>query len=387
MRADDIVVIGVGETPVGRLPGQGATQLQARAALSAIADAGLALHDVDGVVNQDPYAVPEAMFALTLTEYLGLSPSFVQTVDVGGSVTTMAMLQTAAWAVRDERCRFCLVVSGENMATSRAPGAKGHMNHSRQGGDPFKEPWGVQGAVIPYALVARRYCHETGLDADRFGHVAIRMREHALRGPNRQTRRPLTLDEYLASPMISDPLRHLDCSLVSDGAAAFVVTRRDRIAGRDLRPVTFLGLDMHATHCSIAQQPDLQALSLPRVARRFEERVGRGIADFDLHLVHDAFTFSLLIQLEQMGLSEPGRGIELFESGAVAPEGARPVNPHGGLLSQAHFGGALHGVEAVRQVRGDAAGRQVPGARSALWCGNGGILSVFGITAFTSETA
>ena len=306
MRDDDVVVIGVGETPVGRQPGQGATQLQARAALAAIADAGLVPHDVDGVINQDPYAIPESMFALTLTEYLGLRPTWASTTDVGGSVTTMAMLQQAAWAIRDDRCRFCLVASGENMATSRPPGAQGHVNHTHQGGDAFKEPFGVQGAVVPYALVARRYCHETGLDHDRFGHVAVTMRANALRGPNRQTKRPLTMDEYLASERIADPLRYLDCSLVSDGAAAFVVTRRGRVRGRDVRPVTFLGLDMQASHCSIAQQPGLDALTLPAVARRFAERTGRGVADFDVHIVHDAFTFSLLLQLEQMGLCAPG---------------------------------------------------------------------------------
>jgi acetyl-CoA acetyltransferase len=103
--------------------------------------------------------------------------------------------------------------------------------------------------------------------------------------------------------------------------------------------------------------------------------------------VHDAFSYSVLLQLEGLGLCAPGQAVRLFADGEAAPEGGTPVNPHGGLLSQAHFGGALHGVEAVRQLRGDATGRQVDGAERALWCANGGIFSVFGVMALSRVDA
>lgn len=380
---DDIVIVGVGETALGKLPGHGATQLQALAALDAIADAGLELHEIDGLVNQDPYSVPESMFSLTLAEYLGIRPTFSATCDVAGSVTPMVMLQMAAWAVRAGQCSHCLVLQGENMATSRNPGSKGHVLHNHQGGDAFKEPFGVQGAIIPYALVAQRYCHETGVDPDDFGHVAVQMRRNAHRLKNRQPTKPLSLQDYLASPIIADPLRYADCSLVSDGAAAFVVTTRERAGAGRQPPVRFDAFEMQASHLSIAQQPDLQQLTLPAVTRRLLERTRRQLRDFDVFLVHDAFSFSVLLQLEGLGLCPPGQAARLFAAGEAEPEGRTPVNPHGGLMGQAHFGGMLHGVEAVRQVRGDAEGRQVPGARRALWCGNGGIFSAFGVTALS----
>lgn len=380
MSADEIVVVGVGETALGKLPGYGPTQLQAWAALEAIEDSGLSLHDIDGLMNQDPYSVPESMFALTLSEYLGIRPTFSSTCDVGGSVTPMAMLQMAAWAIRAGKCNHCLVIQGENMATSRAAGSQGHVLHTRQGGDAFKEPFGVQGAIIPYALVAQRYCHETGVSPDDFGHVAVQMRRNAHRLRNRQPTKPLTMDDYLASPRIADPLRYADCSLVSDGAAAFVVSRRSTVRGLRQPPVRLDAFEMQASHCSIAQQPDISELSLPSVAHKTLHGAGRQLSDFDLFLVHDAFSFSVLLQLEGLGVCPPGQAAQWFKEGRAEPQGDTPVNPHGGLLGHAHFGGALHGVEAVRQLRGDAEGRQVPNAGRALWCGNGGIFSTFGIT-------
>jgi len=383
MSPADIVVIGVGETKLGKLPGHGATQLQAIAAIEALRDAGLALEEVDGLVNQDPYAISESMFSLTLSEYLGIRPTFSTTCDVAGSVTPMTMLQIAAWAIRDDRCEYCLVIQGENMATSRAPGSQGHVLHSHQGGDAFKEPFGVQGAIIPYALVAQRYCHETGVHPDHFGHVAVQMRQNAHRVANRHPTRPLSMDDYLASPKIAEPLRYADCSLVSDGAAAFVVTRRENARGLRHPVVQLDAFEMAASHCSIAQQPDLSQLTLPAVTRKLLATTERSISDYDLYLVHDAFSYSILVQLEGLGVCALGEAVKLFAEGEAAPEGHTPVNPNGGLLGQAHFGGALHGVEAVRQLRGDATGRQVRDAARALWCGNGGIFSAFGVMAMS----
>ena len=383
--SEEIVIIGVGETPVGKLPRHGPTQLQAWAALEAVSDAGISLHEVDGLINQDPYSIPHSMFALALSEYLGIKPTYVSTCDVGGSVTVMSMLQTAAWAVMSGSCGICLVVQGENLATSRPAGSSGHVLHTHQGGDDFKEPFGVQGAVIPYALIAQRYCHETGVGPNEFADVAIQMRKNAMRLKNRQSTGLMSREDYMRSPLIADPLRKLDCSLVSDGAAAFLVTSRRTALRLGIRGVVIKSFAMRATHCSIVQQPDISDLAVSSVASVALEDIGLGIADMDLFLVHDAFTISLLLQLEGIGLCKPGEAAQLFSRGDADIDAKHPVNPHGGLLSQAHFGGALHGVEAVRQLRQDALGRQVKNARHALWCGNGGIFSVFGVMILAAD--
>ena len=374
----EVAIIGVGETPVGKLPGHAPVQLQAWAALEAVRDAGVDLRSVDGVINQDPYSVPHSMFSLALLEYLGLKPTFTTTMNVGGSVTAMAMLNQAAIAIATGHCRYCLVVQGENMATSRPAGATGHVLHTRQGGDDFKEPFGVQGAPIAYAMMANRYCREFGATEVDFGAVAIQTRKHALLNPNRQTRAPITMDDYRASRFVAEPLRVLDCSLVSDGGGAFLLASRADAARLDVQAVAIEAFAMQATHCAITEAPDFDALAGSAVSHRTYEQSALGPDNIDVVLVHDAFTFSVLVQLDMMGLCKPGEAGALVRSGDTALGGKWPLNPHGGLLSQAHFGGILHGIEAVRQLRGTAGARQVDGARHALWSGNGGIFSVFG---------
>lgn len=374
---DDVAIIGIGETRVGRLPGYGAIQLQAWAAVEAARDAGVDLRDVDGIVNQDPYTIPHSMFSLALLEYLGLRPTFASTVDVGGSVTVMSMLHQAALAIASGHCRYCLVVQGENMATSRPAGVQGHVIHSRQGGDDYKEPFGVQGAPVAYSLMLSRYFEEFGATEDDLGLIAIQTRDHALLNENRQTKAALTLDEYRQGPYLAKPLRYYDCSLVSDGGGAFLLASRQEAARLGARPVFIKSFAMKATHCSIVEAVDFDRLGAASATQRAYAQASLGPEDIDLLLVHDAFTFSVLVQLDQLGLCKPGEAVQLVRSGQTRLGSRWPVNPHGGLLGQAHFGGILHGVEAVRQLRGQAGSRQVEGARHALWTGNGGIFSVF----------
>lgn len=375
---DDVVIIGIGETPVGKLPGWGAVQIQALAVQQALRDAGLSVRDVDGLINLDPYAIPNSMFSTTLAEYLGVRPSFLSTVDVGGTVSGMAMLQQAVWAISSGHCETAVVVYGENALTGRPKGVHGMMLKTLLGGEEWEEPFGVQGMVPPYALVAQRYMHDYGASAADLGAVAVSTRAHALLNDNAQMKKPITLDEHAASRMISSPLRLLDCSLVSDGGGALVLTTRARARRLDAKPVRMRSMAMRMTHNSVAQLPDLEALGMREAANKAFESAGVGPGDIDVALLHDAFTISVLVTLEAMGFCKPGEGGAYMRSGAGSLGGRCPVNTHGGLLSQAHIGGMLHLVEAVRQLRGQAGRRQVPGARLAVVSGNGGVFSVCG---------
>jgi acetyl-CoA acetyltransferase len=376
---NDVCIVGVGETVVGKVPGYGSLQLQAWAARNAASHAGVALKEIDGLINQDPYSIPHSMFASSLAEYLGLAPTYLSTVDVGGSVTVMTMINSAALAIATGQSRYCLVAQGENMATGRPPGSQGHVLHTRQGADEFREPYGALGAPISYALLARRYKLEFGATEADFGAVAVQAREHAMLNPNRQTKRPLSMDEYIRSPMIADPLRRLDCSLVSDGGGALLLTTRKEARRRGLKAVAIKSFAMKATHNDVANAPPLGSLCLPDVARRSYEGAGVSGKDVDVVLVHDAFTLSVLVQLEGLGLASPGESGAMVRSGDFGLSGRWPVNPHGGLLGQAHFGGILHSIEATRQLLGEAGARQLNNVRQALLCGNGGIFSSFGV--------
>jgi acetyl-CoA acetyltransferase len=377
--SSQIVIAGIGETPVGKLPGMSSVEIQALAVHQAIADAGLSLRDVDGLLNLDPYATPNSMFATTLAEYLGLQPRFVSTVDVGGTVTGMTMLQQACWAIEAGHCEIVVCVYGENALSSRAEGVQGLHMHNLMGGEEWEEPFGVQGMVIPYALLAQRYFDLYGSGSEDLAAVAMTTRAHALLNDNAQMKKPLTREDYFSARAIASPLRLLDCSLVSDGGGALIVMRRDRASRLGLRSVSIRSMAMKATHNSVALLPDIPDLGMRAAGEDAFASARLKPADIDVALLHDAFTISVLVTVEALGFAGPGQGGALFRSGAASLGGRLPVNPHGGLLSQAHIGGMLHITEAVRQLRGGAGRRQVSKARRAVVSGNGGVFSVCGV--------
>jgi acetyl-CoA acetyltransferase len=382
---NDVVIVGIGETPVGALPGMRPVQIQATAVLAALKDAGLTLRDLDGVINLDPYLEPNSMFATTLAEYLGVRASFLSTVDVGGTVTSMTMVQQAVWAIQSGHCRIAAVAYGENNKTGRPSGVQGMMMQNLLGGEEWEEPFGMQGLVIPYALLAQRYLHQYDAAPEDFGAVAVTTRRHALRNDNAQMKKPITLDDYLASRAISSPLRLLDCSLVSDGGGAMILMSRDDARKIGVRGVGIKSFAMRSTHNTVAQLPDIEQLGMAAAGRDAFTAAGLGVDDIDLAQIHDAFTISVAIALEAFGFCGAGETGAYYRSGAADLGGKCPVNTHGGLLSQAHIGGMLHFTEAVRQLRGEAGARQVEGARHALVSGNGGIFSVCGAMILEGE--
>ena len=349
--SQEVVIVGAGETRVGKLPGMESVQIQAWAVQEAAADCGLRVPEIDGLINLDPYAIPNSMFSSTLSEYLGLKPRFLSTVDVGGTVTAMTMLQQAVWAIESGHCEVAACVYGENTLTGRPPGAQGLALRNLLGGEEWEEPFGLHGMVTPYALL----------------------------NDNAQMRKPMSMEDYLASRMIATPLRLFDCSQVSDGGGALILMSRERARARGLKAVSIRSMAMQSTHNSVAQTPDLQELGMAAAGRDAFAAAGIGPDDAQVALLHDAFTISVLITLEALGFTGPGQAGHYLRAGHASLGGRCPLNPHGGLLSQAHIGGMLHVTEAVHQLRGTAGRRQVPGARRAVVSGNGGVFSVCGV--------
>lgn len=377
--SDKAVIIGLGETPVGKLPGLSSVQIQAMAVHDALRSCGLSIRDVDGLINLDPYTFPNSMFSLTLAEYLGLKPSFCETVDVGGTVTGMTMLQQAIWAIESGHCKTAVCVYGENSLTGRPAGAHGYWLKNLMGGEEWEEPFGLQGMVSMYALLAQRYFHDYGADESDLGAIAVSTREHALANPTAMMKKPMTLADHRESRTICSPLRLLDCSLVADGGGALVLTSAANARRLGARTVRMRSFAMRMTHNTVSQMPDIEELGMRDAGRDAFEAAGIGPEDLDMAQLHDAFTISALVTIDALGFCEPGGAGDYIRTGATAPGGKCPVNTHGGLLSHAHIGGMLHLVEAVRQLRGEAGRRQVPNARLALVSGNGGIFSICGV--------
>jgi len=383
--SDQVVIIGAGETTVGKLPGFQSVQIQAWAVQQALADCGLRTSDVDGLINLDPYAIPESMFSSTLMEYLGLKPKFLSTVDVGGTVSGMAMLQQAVWAIEAGHCEVAACVYGENTLTGRPAEQRGLSMRNLMGGEEWEDPFGVHGMVTPYALVAQRYLHDYDASTADFGEVAVVTRQHALNNDNAQMKKPITLLDHQNSRLISSPLRLLDCSLVSDGGGAVILTTKERAERLKQPYVSIRSMAMRATHNSIAQLPDLETFGMGAAGQDAFACAGYGPQDMQVALLHDAFSVSVLITLEALGFCAAGQGGRYMRAGHASMGGRCPINPHGGLLSQAHIGGMLHITEAVHQLRGRAGRRQVSDAQRAVVSGNGGVFSVCGVMILESQ--
>jgi acetyl-CoA acetyltransferase len=269
-----------------------------------------------------------------------------------------------------------LCITGENRLTGMSRDAA-VATLAKVGHAEFEVPYGIN-VPASYALVAQRYMHDYGTTSEQMAAIAVTTRRHAGRNPKAQMREPITIDDVLNSRMIASPLHLLDCCVVSDGAAAILVSAADAAPDLAAKPITILGTGQQHTHEHILAAPSLSEFGCHYSSQRAFAAAGLGPQDIDVAEIYDSFTITLVIELESIGFFGRGEAGQAALEGALELDGALPCNTHGGLLSYAHSGaagGMFHVVEAVRQLRGEADARQVPGAEIGFVHGDGGILS------------
>ena len=367
------VISGAADTAVGKLPHHNCMSIQAEAARAAIADAGLAATDIDGVLASFSFTQPHLMLASVFCEYMGLKPSFTTAVQSGGATACTAIM-IAASLVELGASKNVLVVTGDNRLTGLPPGGAAAML-AQVGHSEYEQPYGIS-VPAAYALVAQRYMYEYGVSEESLGAIAVTQRAYAARHPHAHMRDPITLDDVMKSRTIAAPLKLLDCCLVSDGAAAVVVSAPDR-APKDAR-VTILGSGQGHTHEHISFAPSLLDFGCKKSAEQAFAGAGVSPAEIDVAEIYDSFTITLTVELESMGFFGKGEAALAATAGELGPKGLLPCNTHGGLLSYGHSGaagGMFHVVEAVDQLRGRAGPRQIQNAELAFVHGDGGILS------------
>jgi len=359
-------IVGIGETKYCRKPGSGLSQLgiQLQAAKAAVADAGLSLKDIDGIM---PF--PNLGSAEELAANLGVENlRFATTVQTGGAAP-VASLRIAAMVVCTGTANAVLIPAGWNAYSgSRARETVSRDVSSLPGGKIARDyylPYGLTAPPQWYSLMARRHMHEYGTKAEQLGAIALAMRKHAQLNPNAVMHgKSMTLDDYLGSPMITDPYRMFDCCLETDGAAAVVVTTSKRAADLANRPVSIVSVASGQPYPAdeITNRKDIFETGLTIAAPEAFAAAGVTPKDIDFAEIYDCFTFEVLQQLEETGFCGRGEGGPFVEGGRIELGGELPVNTHGGLLSEAHVLGMNHIVEAVKQLRGAAGERQVADA-------------------------
>ena len=369
------LIAGAATTRVGELPDTSCLALHEEAARKALADAGLELAQIDGLLCAYSFVEPYPMLSSVFAEYVGLQPAVAFSLQLGGATAATMVMQAAALVAAGE-CRHVLCVCADNRATGMtrdgAVAALAGFGHPE-----FEQPYGVS---IPaaYALVAQRYLHETGATPAQLAAIAVEHRRHAALHPDAHKRELLTLDDVIQSRIIADPLRLLDCCLISDGGAAVIVSAADAADELQHPHIALLGAGQGHTHEHLICAPSLTDFGCKQAAARAFAKAGVTPRDIDVAEIYDSFTITLLVELESMGFFKRGQAGAAAAAGALGLQGELPCNTHGGLLSFGHSGaagGMFHVVEALRQLRGDAGPRQIKGARLAFVHGDGGVLS------------
>lgn len=380
-------IIGVAELkPERRSTRPARFTIEQWAELSAMAldDAGISASEVNGLATN---AIEESFkFApATISEYLGIPVNFGEYVDLGGA-TGAGMIWRAAAAIELGIADVVLcTIPGlpAPRGPTAAPPAMEYVGASSAAfGSPqaeFEIPYGNFGQNGPYAMIAQRYAAEYGLDPRALAKIAVDQRTNAQANPKAIFHgKPLTIEDALASPMVADPLRVLDCVMTCVGGASVVVASAEVARRARHRPVWVKGFGERVAFKSPTYADKLLNTAIAPASDKAFEMAGLKRTDMDMVSLYDCYTITVLMTLEDAGFCEKGKAAEFVAAHDLTFRGDFPCNTHGGQLSfgQAGRAGGMHHVcDATLQIQGRAGPAQVKDCDRAFVSGNGGIMS------------
>jgi acetyl-CoA C-acetyltransferase len=367
----DVAVLGVGQTKFGELWDRSFREIGIEAGLQALVDAKLSSHDLDGLFlgNMASGAlIDQEQIAPLILDVAGLGRSHLPAVRVeGGGASGALALHQGYLAVASGLYDF-VVVGGAEKLTDVPDATAAEITSSAADTE-----WEVVfGATLPalWALIARRHMHEFGTTREDLARVAVHAHEMGSKNPLAHYRNKLSLAQVMDAGPVAEPLGVLDCAPLSDGAAAVVLGPMELARQHTDSPIRIAASQVACDTMAVQHRQDVTRLDSTVVAaRRAFEQARRAPADVQVAEIHDAYTISALVSLEDLGFVEKGRAGPEFASGRFGPGGKTVVNTSGGLKAQGRpFGavGVAQVVELVRQLRGEAKDRQVPGANLGL---------------------
>ncbi|WP_293898303.1 thiolase domain-containing protein [Phenylobacterium sp.] len=378
MKQKSVGVVGAAETTkMGKIPDVSVIGLHADAALNALADAGLKPSDIDGVACA-------GISPVELAHYMGITPTYADGTSVGGC-SFMLHVRHAAAAINEGLCTTVLITHGESGRSRVGSSGFGRAPSSLMG--QFEMPYGVAGPPTMFTIPVLRYLKTYGLTAEDLAWVAVIQREWAAKNPRASFKDPLTVDDVLGADMIAWPFTKLMCCLVTDGGGALILTSAERAKDFPQKPVYVLGTGESVETPLVSQMADFTSSKAFRVSgkKAFDES-GLAHADVDHLMIYDAFAHLPLYGLEDLGFCKPGEAAGFIRERNTAIGGKLPLNTNGGGLSYMHSG--MYGMyalqESVRQLRGIAPA-QVPGARTSVCHGVGGMFAASGTVIFSNE--
>ncbi len=353
-RKDSVAVVGVGNTPYGALHGHDATSLGIWALRNAAQDAGIELHDIDGLICQ------------RLTDYqkfvqiTNTTPKLVTSLPGAGRMTG-GTIQIAVQAILSGMLETVAVVYGNDGKTAGARyGGKG--DNYGTGADQMWFPYGMTSPGAVHSMLYQRHAHLYGTTNEQLGAVAMAFRKHAILNPNAVMRKPMNIDDYMSSKFIAEPLRLLDYCLINDGGVAMILTNGERAKDMKNKPVYIRGITQLSRLAQGELPEDFGFEAMQRASKVVHEMAEVDQKDVDALMIYDNFTPIVLFTLEGFGYCPRGEGGRFVESGVLELGGRYPTNTNGGHLSESYMQGWNLQAEAIRQLRGELGHRQVPNA-------------------------
>ena len=372
-----VAIIGVGDTEFGELWDMSFRDIGIKAGLAAVADANITAEQIDalfvGNMSAGRFIDQEHIGAL-IADYTGLARDHIPAtrIEAAGASGGLALrqgFQAVASGLHD-----IVVVGGAEKMTDVSD-VESAMIQSSAADQEWET---VLGATFPalHALIARRHMHEYGTTREQLADVAVKNHKNGSMNPKAQFQREITRETVLSSPLVSSPLRVFDCAPSSDGAASVVLCPLDIAKKFTEVPVEIIGSGQASDTLSLHHRKDICTMEATRVAaKRAFDMAKLTIKDVDLAEVHDNYTISEILAIEDLGLFKKGEGGKATEAGLTALTAEIPVNTSGGLKARGDPIGATglaQAVEVVTQLRGKAGKRQVKDAEVGLTHNVGG---------------
>jgi acetyl-CoA acetyltransferase len=353
-RKDSVAVAGVGTTKYGAMPEHDATSLGIWALREAAEDAGIELQDIDGLICQ---RLSDYQKFVQITN---ITPKLV-TATPGAGRMTGGTIQLAVQAILSGMLDTVAVVYGND---GRSAGARygGKGDNYGTGADQLWFPYGMTSPGAVHSMLFQRHAHMYGTKVEQLGAISLAFRKHAMLNPNAVMRKPITMDDYLASRFICEPLRLLDYCLINDGGVAMIVTSGERAKHLKQRPVYVRGLAQVSRLAQGELPDDFGFAAMQRASGIVHDMAEVSRDDVDALMIYDNFTPIVVFALEGFGYCPKGEGGYLVQDGTLELGGRYPTNTNGGHLSESYMQGWNLQVEAVRQLRGGLGDRQVPDA-------------------------
>jgi len=372
-------IVGIGEVPTGHFPERSFIEAAVTASEMAIKDAGIRKEEVDTVV---PIGVVSNsldnanVVCSWLVEELGLAKTAKSNFQImSGGSSSANSLKVAVSLVLTGLSKAVLVVHCDRMGTGLDLASAVTMFAKASINQEYEAPYGFSQLALA-GFLQQRYMYESGTTERQIAAVVESLRKWAALNPNAMLRKPRTVDEVLASKMISSPVRKRMMNILADGAAAYLVTTAERARDLTDRPAYILGLGSRCTNFTVTQQPQDLMKAWGPAADEAYEMAGVGPENVDVAEIYDAFPTFILISMEILRLCQKGEAGKLVEQGHTSPGGKLPVSTNGAMMAQGHTGaggGIAILVEAARQVMGKAGDRQVKGAKTVIETASGGV--------------